>query len=419
MKHKVNNENYAARVVKIDSIVNLPNCDNVVHAIISGNRVIVSKDTKVGDIGLFFPLETQLSKEFLHNNNLYRHENLNKDITKKGYFEENGRIRCVKFRNNVSEGLFMPLSSVEFTGIDAHKLELGDCFDGLNEIPICCKYVVVQRTPGQPNNKKSKKEKSRLIENQFRFHKDTCQLYNNVHNFKTGDVVCITPKYHGTSAIFSNVLCQKKLGIVERIAKFFGMNVKTTEYSDLYSTRRVVKNDIISISEGFYKHDVWYDTWIKIKDLISKGMTLYGEIVGYVGEESGNKFIQKDYDYGCEPGTNKFLVYRITVTNEDGIVFELNPQHVTDWCKSVGLETVFEKAEYLIITDNMNILEYVKNMPYMEKDCPFCVNKVPFEGYVVRKMCLDLEAYKVKANAFYERETKLLDKGEVDMEEAN
>jgi hypothetical protein len=79
----------------------------------------------------------------------------------------------------------------------------------------------------------------------------------------------------------------------------------------------------------------------------------------------------------------------------------------------------FEKAEYLIITDNMNILEYVKNMPYMEKDCPFCVNKVPFEGYVVRKMCLDLEAYKVKANAFYERETKLLDKGEVDMEEAN
>lgn len=36
-----------------------------------------------------FPLETQLSHEFVSQNNLYRNAELNKDQSQKGYFEEN------------------------------------------------------------------------------------------------------------------------------------------------------------------------------------------------------------------------------------------------------------------------------------------------------------------------------------------
>ena len=54
---------------------------------------------------------------------------------------------------------------------------------------------------------------------------------------------------------------------------------------------------------------------------------------------------------------------------------------------------------------------------YNDKDCYICNNKVPEEGCVIRIEGLDFEAYKQKSNRFYERETKLLDKGEVNLED--
>ena len=56
---------------------------------------------------------------------------------------------------------------------------------------------------------------------------------------------------------------------------------------------------------------------------------------------------------------------------------------------------------------------------YNEKDCYICKNKVPEEGCVVRIEGNEFEAYKQKSTRFYELETKMLDKGEVDIEEEN
>lgn len=189
--NKPKNENYAAVVVEIKTLIPLEKCDNVQGAIIMGNQVVVSKDVKVGDIGLYFPLECQLSKEYLANNNLYNKPELNVDNTKKGYFDENGRIRCQRFRGHKSEGLFMPLISINYflDYSEFEKLEIGNSFDELNGTPICSKYVVKQnRTPGQPGSKKTKSAKkyeSKLVENQFRFHQDTLcvDFYRNVKSF--------------------------------------------------------------------------------------------------------------------------------------------------------------------------------------------------------------------------------------------
>ena len=53
----------------------------------------------------------------------------------------------------------------------------------------------------------------------------------------------------------------------------------------------------------------------------------------------------------------------------------------------------------------------------MEKNEPLCKNKVPREGLVLR---IDNDpvpqAFKLKSNLFFERESKLIDKGEVDVE---
>ena len=174
MLEKPVNPNYCATVVKISKINELENCDNVVAAIIFSNSVIVGKDTRIGDFGLYFPPETQLSPEFISNNNLYRNSELNIDKTKKGYFEENGRIRVVKFRGlHKSEGFFIPISCLNYLGTFAMPKE-GDDFDKINGHYICCKYIV--KVKGEPSTKKGDKKKvnkfDRLVENQFRLHID-------------------------------------------------------------------------------------------------------------------------------------------------------------------------------------------------------------------------------------------------------
>jgi hypothetical protein len=68
---KPENSNYCATVVEIKNIIPLDNCDNVVQTSIFGLQAIVGKEVKVGDIGVFFPVETQLSEQFCAHNNLY------------------------------------------------------------------------------------------------------------------------------------------------------------------------------------------------------------------------------------------------------------------------------------------------------------------------------------------------------------
>ena len=53
---KPENINYCVTVSKVSNIIPLDNCDNVVHALIIGNLVIVSKDVQQGYLGLYFPV---------------------------------------------------------------------------------------------------------------------------------------------------------------------------------------------------------------------------------------------------------------------------------------------------------------------------------------------------------------------------
>lgn len=91
------NKNYCATVVTIVNLTPLDNCDNVVATSIHGFQAIVGKDTLTGDKGLIFTTETQLSDEFCHNNNLYRHAEKNKDPTHRLHHVTNGNKRWDKF----------------------------------------------------------------------------------------------------------------------------------------------------------------------------------------------------------------------------------------------------------------------------------------------------------------------------------
>jgi len=194
------NPNYCAIVVELENFKVLEGCDNLKAALILGSQVIVSNNSHAGELGLFFPVECQLSHDFLKANNLYRNSSFNVDPEKKGYFEENRRIRCVKFRGHKSEGIFLPLSSLEYLlGSDLQELEVGAEFDSINETEVCCKYVLssVMKHGSNNNGVPGEKAVSRLVEGQVTLHFDTLNLKKNIHSINPNDFISVSNKTHG------------------------------------------------------------------------------------------------------------------------------------------------------------------------------------------------------------------------------
>lgn len=432
MKNPVNS-NYCASVVEVKNTIPIDNCDNVVHTNIFGNLVIVSKDTKVGDVGLYFPPETQISNTFLSKNNLFRHSENNDNKEKKGFFEDSGRVRTVKFRGNSSVGFFIPINSLEnaFDNVNSEYFKVGSEFDFVGKDILCKKYIVKVREARQQQKKSRKPKESKIIENQFRFHEDTKQLYKNIQKIKPNDIISVTYKQHGTSLISSRVLCKKKLNPFLKLMKFVGVPVVDKQYDNIYSSRRVVKNsDLNPNAAHYYETDIWGLANEKLKDYLLDGMTFYAEIVGYVPNKENplhSTHIQKDYDYGCEAGQFEVYIYRITYTNPSGNVFEFSAKQVQEFCIMNGLNVVPELyyGRVIDLDESLksgehfheNLLAKLKEK-YNEKDCFMCKNTLPEEGAVVRIERVEFEAYKLKSERFYERETKLLDKCEVDIEES-
>lgn len=440
------NKNYCAVVVALKNFVDLPNCDNVKAALIFGNSVIVGKDQQVGDLGLFFPVETALSPEFLANNNLYRKVewgNVNPDA-RPGFFEQHGRVKAMKFRGHKSEGFWIPLESLlylpywrneELVRLDF--LPEGTEFDAIGEHEICHKYIP-RRNPGRAwvGQGKQPRTEDRLVDGQFRFHIDTEQLRRNMHKLEPWTIISISDKWHGTSAIVSNVLVQRKLPWYERVLRKLGVRVQESEYGLVWASRRVVKGvggEAKVNTAHYYDTDIWGVVAREIGDLVPKGYTVYGEIVGYTPDGA---MIQKGYHYGCEVGAHRFVVYRITYTNPDGQVVEFGWKQMQEWCAKYGLEMVKEvfygcaeelytKMTYEIGTGVEDIerwqegfLQHLINL-VEDRLCPHNNCEVPAEGVVVRIEHLDqCEAYKLKSFAFLKRESDALDKGELDLETA-
>ena len=69
--------NYLATVVQLNNLTKHPNADRLQITNIFGNTVIVGLDAKIGDIGLFFPVESQIGLEFANANDLIRRKDEN------------------------------------------------------------------------------------------------------------------------------------------------------------------------------------------------------------------------------------------------------------------------------------------------------------------------------------------------------
>ena len=456
------NKNYLAKIFLMQErdIKKHPNADRL--SIVEVDFMpVISNNPVANQWYVFFPTECQINADYLAHTNSYRDKelNLNPEATP-GFFEKNGRVKTVKLRGEYSTGYITPLSSVEeFIGQEIEKKEV--YFDMLDTLQLVKKY----RKPfadrgeanGQPRSKSDKKSaKLNVVEGQFQFHEDTENLRKNMFMLYPEDVVNVSFKYHGTSAIHANLLhertvkakwYQKLVGVKDRVEQY---------YNYIASSRKVIKSDPDLKDTGYYKEDIWSHVLQEIKDRIPKGWTIYSEIVGYL---PSGAMIQKDYDYGYDSGTYGVIPYRITVTNSDGDEVELSPEQIIEWSKKNGLVpmhsyftgTVKDHYDYLLskhfsqkaakafvdvneIKSNEGIYseEYKEALTefraqylhmleaeYNEKDCPICINKVPEEGIIIRKLKhpSKFEALKLKSFRFLGLESSNADKGVTDIED--
>ena len=428
MKIEVTSKNYAAVVVELSQFVELAGCDNVKAALIFGNSVIVSKNACVGDVGLFFPVETQLDPDFCKANNLFRKPEWgNVDPTQKGFFEEHGRVKAVKFRGHKSEGFWIPITALAYIGIT--DLPVGTEFNSIEDYPICKKYVPkTNRVPGVAGKQgRMARAEDKIVDGQFRFHIDTENLRRNSHKLDPNTWISISEKWHGTSGVWANVLVKRELNWFERLLKrFCGVKIAESQYGLVWSSRRVVKGvdgESKANAEHFYTSDIWGTVAKEIESRIPKGYTLYGEIVGFTPDGSP---IQKGYHYGCGPNEHKLVIYRATITNADNKVLELSWQQLKDFCAKYGFEMVKElwhgRAADLCpgFTGqpwHEAMVKFIEANWVKDEMCFYNNREVPAEGVVVKVDRLEEdEAYKLKSFRFLSYESAELDKGEADME---
>lgn len=380
-----------------------------------------------------------------------------------GFFNKTGRVRSIRLGGVDSKGYLFTLEElakynpkVKDINLEEYLGQDFDTVDGELFVKAYVPFVPEKRTKTSSAEKRNKKivRFDRMIEGEFSFNYDSLLLPKYIHKIKPTDSVAITVKIHGTSFVCGKVhvktpiklpfiqrMCNKFIDLTGWFKKYRTIDYKI-EYGNVTSSRKVIKNKYINkdVTDGYYSVDVYSEYGELIYPYLNEGMTVYGEIFGYL--TNNTKMIQKQYDYGCEVGTNKLMPYRITTSLPDGGKYEWNVEEVKDWTEKLIKEhpeiadrihvidllyhgTLTDLYPTLSLTEhwNENVLEELRNDKKhfgMEKDEPLCENKVPREGICIRINDDETnENFKLKCQKFYDREKKLIDEGEVDVEMNN
>lgn len=453
-------------VVKINSLRPHSNADRLQIATIFDSNVIVSLDTHLDDIGVYFPSDIQLSEEFCKVNDLVRRKDENGNPAG-GYLDPNKRnIRPLKLRGEKSDGLYLPITCMmEFCPIS--DLKVGDTVGVVNGHEICKKYIP-HRTKAYHYTEKVSKQKVNFAPTFFE-HCDTAQLAYNMDAFKVDDIVELTLKMHGTSGRTGYLpLVKHKQSWLDKLFKRPGKEFK--EYGYVTGTRRVVLDD--KHDGGYYDDNNFrVEMAKKFEGKLHKGEVVYYEIVGFVNNTTpimasvknskiSDKAFTKLYgpetvfSYGCDPNGDfkwhnlddsgdvesgamslaeareyglaiaprcEVYVYRMTMVNDDGDVVDYSPTQIRYRCEQMGVKVVPQFEVFVIPQDEPHPGEYVVRKVEEYYDGPDPVGKTHVrEGVVARILNRNSFAvYKMKNWSFKCLEGIVKDEAaEPDMEEA-
>ena len=368
---------YTAFITRIKNLRQHPNADRLQMGECFGNTVIVSMEYEDNQLGIYFPSDGQVSVAFADANNLLRKKDAEGNNIG-GYMDPDKRnVTAIKLRGEKSDGLFLPLKSLETFG-DISTLREGDRIDNFNGHEICCKYIPRRnnRQGGVSNGNKTRKKKVNVAP-LFVEHADTEQLAYNLGAFKPGDEIEITLKMHGTSqrTAYLPVFKGYKRTLWDKIRRKEGTPIYDWGY--VSGTRRTV---LENYEGGYYGSNEFREQHSKFfEGKLWKGEEVYYEVVGFThtgapimatadNKKLNDKEFMKQYgketifSYGCsatgrhvEPiidekwgrgiavdfvPQSEIYVYRMTMTNEDGDIVEYTPDFMRYRCEQMGVKTV-------------------------------------------------------------------------------
>lgn len=330
---------YLALVARIKTKPH-PNADRVLLGDVAGYQVVVGKDTKDGELGVFFPEGGELSHEFCMANKLYtKHPETGEPMG--GYFSSKRRVKAQNFRKEKSEGLWVPLSYFKGIASDeviARELTEGEQFDTVGGHQVCKKYytpaTLRAMKHGEPKSKKSKVELPLLR------HYDTKQLRFRVESIPVGSVLYFTEKLHGTSGRTGYLEVAKRQWATTRLWNWLTpkkFNIKPKKELQYISGTRncIVDSSAVGEKGKGFRQEV-HDSFV---GKLLPGETAYYEIVGFEGQGRGpimathgyggldkkdKKAMVKNYgepmvySYGCNPELGEFRVYIYRMTMDKG-----------------------------------------------------------------------------------------------------
>lgn len=107
------------KVVQLKGVLQRGDCPEATFGKCNGKTVLLGKGYENGMVGLYIPVGTVLSKDFVENNECY---NVRKLI------DWNFRVIPFKIFGKKIKGLFLPLSCLYYTNGDLGTIKLGDSF---------------------------------------------------------------------------------------------------------------------------------------------------------------------------------------------------------------------------------------------------------------------------------------------------
>ena len=264
-------------VVKVEKLRPHGNADKLQITTFFGNDTCVGLNTVLGEIGIYFPVDLQLSGEYCAENHLCRKKADGSPDT--GYMDPDKRnVTAIRLRGERSDGLYMPLSSLEFTGVNMDDLNVGDTIDIVNGVEICRKYIPRgnKRRGGSQSEGNRTRKKKVPVAPLFAEHADTEQLAYNLAAFKPGDQVEVTLKMHGTSQRTGYLPTLKgyKRNLLDFILRREGTPIYDWGY--VTGTRRTV---LENYEGGYYGDNEFREQHSKMfEGKLHKGETVYYEV---------------------------------------------------------------------------------------------------------------------------------------------
>lgn len=279
-------------VCKIDNISKHPNADKLDIATIKGWNCIVGRNEyKPGDLVVFVPPDSVLPESLIEERKL-------------DYLKNGERVRAVKLRGVVSQGLI---------------LSLPDGSRWLEGQDVGSKLGISKWEPPVKQIQGSQKTGRRRSNPHFYKYTDIENIrnYNNV--FVLGEDVIMTEKIHGSNFRAGNLRKASKNWWQKLLVRIFG------EYEFVYGSHNV-QLDAFKARKCFYKDNPYGKICQRynLAEIIPPDTTIYGEIYG--------KGIQ-DLTYGLED-----IELAVFDVMRGGVY--LSYAEVKEFCKQRGLPTV-------------------------------------------------------------------------------